>query len=610
MTSISEDGVDTTLKVIDEVVDILGKIELNFDFNPTRRQMEKMQADYFGDYKDSRISLIKAGEEYNNTKEYLSFAREDRDFYKQKYQYALEDKTIDADNLKKIREQSISAQNNYLKSRKNYTQERNDFSQSKVNYYEAASDYYESKLYPKQAWKKYQENLKKESGSNISPELESLKDEVNLDDLGNEELREQLEEFDRRLFHLINEKQGEAEAQQIAKNTVEKVNQKNNNKSTTKPNEVDINDRDLNDTYQQVYQIINDVQKQEEDVELIGINLDEGSILPDPWEEEKTVPTNGKTVSHSEDLNTPYIEHHSYEMDEGTYKGGKNNNYEVKTENLDVETSVREEVSLPNNQDNQIINQGTDKVLEVLETNRYETDNSVLERNGSGGVSIWTKENDGSEILEFHSDAEGNISSSLSEEKTQQFVEFYQEKLDLNLSNTPDINYQKAEDKFIDNGLDMYLTEKQTNRYETNNYTIERNDEGGLDIKDKLGDRGTIFHSDGEGNIENKMLLQESEDFTNFAVQVEDYADNKIKDAVDKFMKAQNVDSYETASFDFHKSLSGLEIINKDGSSELTHEQTKQLLEFSNKINQVFANNEIATATVGKIKEETEEQER
>ncbi|NES64121.1 MAG: hypothetical protein F6K24_02075 [Okeania sp. SIO2D1] len=352
-------------------------------------------------------------------------------------------------------------------------------------------------------------------------------------------------------------------------------------------------DDDIDTTYDRVSQIINDAYTPEKTME---VDVDVAGIIPDPWMDEVT------PVNHAEKLQVPRQEEHSYTVDESIYSNNQIRNYTTKPEN--------EAPAVLDDRPSQIINQGTDRVLEMLETNYYETQHSILERNDEGGVSIWTKDNNGGATLEFHSDASGNIKSSLSEDKSQQFVQLYQEKLDLNPSDAPDIQFQKAEDQAINNSLDLFLTEEQTNRYETDNYTIERNEEGGIDIKDKLSGRGIIFQSDDTGNIENRMLMQESENFTNFSVEVQEYAENKINAAVDKFMEAQNADSYETASFDFNKGVTGWEITNKDGGLALSHEQTKQLLEFSNKVNQAFANNELATSTVGKIKEETEEQER
>ncbi len=763
MTSVTHDGVDITAKVIGEVADILGNIELRFDFNPSQKQMKRMQGEYFDEYLQARTSLIKAGEEYVNSKEDLQFALEDQSYYRQEYYEGRKDKSIGVEELQELKGKSLTSRKFYVEQRDDYVTERDEYSMAKVDYFQAASNYYESKVYPKQAWRKYLDKL--EHQKSLSPEIESLSNGLDLSPLNSDDLEKELADFDARLSSLIESKEGGVKSGVSTEiNVNQNVDETVNNFETDSPlieskeggvksgvsTEINVNqnpDESVNNfetdsPYQMlpdpwlenIESHINVTKKSSQyfnDYYLNQSNFDveidpQTGLITDPWFDNNPIPNNHHGVNmentsfdneltdlildpntelvdfdarvnqnennsdltsnaqlelenfdaqlelsseinpeltdfdarlessqfsgnkspnipqqethHSETIKVSKEEKFEYFIDESIYTTSSQSNYfsqneaeDISTVSSDVKNESRESsfnnptptpTITENSVENQIIADGISNFLELQETNRYETDNYIIERN-DGEISISAKDDSG-EV--FHVDESGNIESNLSLDESQNFVDFsalvnekFEEVNNINEVSSSESEYDLVENQVIYDGVENFLDVQETNRYETHNYIIERNN-GEISINAKDG-RGEVFVVSQDGNIDSQLNLSEREELVNFSLKVDNIVNQKIAEGVDSFLSLQETDSYETNKYLLQKSDdgeisiaeidTGFDVFRIDNTGDiidtnLSREETKNFLEFSENVSKVMANNQIAKATVEKVKEELE----
>ncbi len=730
MASVTHDGVDTTAKVIGEVAEILGTLELRFDFNPSRKQMERMQGEYFDEYLQARTSLIKAGEEYINSKEDLQFALLDQRYYQQEYREARKDKSIDAKELQEFKGKSLTSRKFYVEQRDDYVTERDEYSMAKVDYFQAASNYYESKVYPKQAWRKYLDRL--DAQKNLSPEIESISNEVNLEDFNPDSLEKELADFDAKLSSLIESKQGGVKSEVSTEiNVNQNFDESVNNFDIDSPYEM------LPDPWLENIEHHRNVTKKSSqyfnDYSLYQSNFDveidpQTGLIVDPWFDNNPIPNNHHGVNmentsidneltdlildpntelvdfdarvnqnensselssraqielenfdtqlelsseinpelidfdtklessqfssnkspnipqqethHSETIKVSKEETFEYFIDEYIYTTSSQNNYlsqneaeEISTvssnvKNESIESSLNNQTpTLTENyvENKEIIADGISNFLELQETNRYETDNYIIERN-DGEILISAKDDRG-EV--FHVDNSGNIESNLSLDETQSFVDFsanLNEKFELvnniNEVSSSESEYDLAENQVIADGVENFLDVQETNRYETNKYMFSKSDDGEISITASDG-RGEVFVVSQDRNIDNQLNLSEREELVNFSLKVDNIVNQKIAEGVDTFLSLQETDSYQTNKYLLQKSDdgeisiaeidTGFEVFRIDNTGDiidtnLSREETKNFLEFSHNVSKVVANNEIAKATVEKVKEESEQE--
>ncbi|MDY7008140.1 MAG: hypothetical protein SWX82_30480 [Cyanobacteriota bacterium] len=530
MSSVTHDGVDITAKIISEVAEILGKIELRFDFNPSNRQKERMQAEYFDEYLSARISLMKAGEEYVNSKEDLKFSQEDQKHDNQQYSEAIKNKSTSAEELNNFQGKSAASRAFYLEEREEYVKERDEYSQAKINYFQAASNYYESKVNPKHAWEKYVDKLHK--SKEISPEIESLANLPDFDALNPEKLKQELDDFDARLSYLIEEKQ-ESSTQKENQTSTETI--VNKEESSNNINNVEVNSQTeiIEDPWFENAEISNRYKRNQVSVET---NIHQGTnsnnfdvevdpktgLIQDPWIDIEQLESRNNTIKEQ---NSQEIKHQKYSETSTNTEDLKISDliYDPEEdETLDYENSYQiTNMELQNNietdenytpdvdyadvkvdfQQNQIIASGIEKFLLLEETNNYEA-NKYLFSKSDNEISITAGDERG-EV--FHVDKEGNIESYLDENETQEFIKFSTEVDDI-------VNKQIAD------GVEQFLSVQGTDIYRTNEYLFEKNNSGISISSNESGEK--ILQTSLEGNIESNLSIKETQMFLEFSKDV------------------------------------------------------------------------------------------
>ncbi|NEO52620.1 MAG: hypothetical protein F6K54_05745 [Okeania sp. SIO3B5] len=298
---------------------------------------------------------------------------------------------------------------------------------------------------------------------------------------------------------------------------------------------------------------------------------------------------------------------------------------ELELEHLDTQQEAASEINpeladsdnqpeqIDNSSAHQMIADGINNFLELQNTDRYETENYILEK-GDEEISISTKDERG-EV--FHQDAQGNIESNLTQDEIEKFVDFseqVQEKSnsleqnhETNKALESENDYEQAENKLIADGIDNFLTMQESERYETANYVLEKSENGEISISTRDGDNeNKLFTVDEGGTITNQLSAEQTEDFVTFADQVGEAANKKILEAVDNFLDLQEKDYHGTTNYFFEKTSDGdISITSKssgeevfkasaDGSIEenLSPEETKKFLEFANTVEQAVEQKE------------------
>ncbi|NEQ78355.1 MAG: hypothetical protein F6K23_38435 [Okeania sp. SIO2C9] len=267
-----------------------------------------------------------------------------------------------------------------------------------------------------------------------------------------------------------------------------------------------------------------------------------------------------------------------------------------------------------NSSNNQLIAEGINNFLNLLQTDHYETKNYILERE-DGEISINTKDDRG-EV--FHQDAQGNIESKFTQDETENFVDFseqVQEKSnDLEGNNETnkalelENDYEQSENKLIADGVDNFLTMQESERYETANYILEKSENGEISISARDGDNeNKLFTVDEGGTITNQLSAEQTEDFVTFAEKVNEAANKKILEAVDNFLDLQESDYHGTTNYFFERTSDGdISITSKSSGEEvfqgsadgniveenLSPEETKKFLEFANTVEQAVEQKE------------------
>ncbi|NER01317.1 MAG: hypothetical protein F6K17_01070 [Okeania sp. SIO3C4] len=274
--------------------------------------------------------------------------------------------------------------------------------------------------------------------------------------------------------------------------------------------------------------------------------------------------------------------------------------------NPELANSDNQPEQIDNSSAHQMIADGINNFLELQETDRYETENYILEM-GDEEISISTKDDRG-EV--FHQDAQGNIESNLTQDETEKFVDFskqVQEKsnsLEQNSETNKTLeledDYEQAENQIIADGIDNFLTMQESERYETANYVLEKSDNGEISISARDRDNeNKLFTVDEGGTITNQLSAEQTEDFVTFADQVDEAANKKILEAVDNFLDLQEKDYHGTTNYFFEKTSDGdISITSKSSGEEvfqgsadgniieenLNPEETKKFLEFANTV--------------------------
>lgn len=263
-----------------------------------------------------------------------------------------------------------------------------------------------------------------------------------------------------------------------------------------------------------------------------------------------------------------------------------------------------------NDSNNQIIADGIDKFLDLQETNRYETNNYIFERNDAE-FSIKAKDERGQV---FHLDSQGNIESNFNQDETDKFVEFSNQlkeiterKNQANKIDFADVEFEKAENQVIANGVENFLVMQDSERYETTNYLLQKSETGEISITALGEEQNQLFTVDSDGDIVNQLSAEETENFVNFAAKVDEVANQKIFEAVDDFLDLQGKDYHGTTNYFFDRTSdgdisitsksSGKEVFNAlaDGNiveSNLSPEETKKFLEFANNVDKAVAQKE------------------
>ena len=298
----------------------------------------------------------------------------------------------------------------------------------------------------------------------------------------------------------------------------------------------------------------------------------------------------------------------------------------MELENFDAQLEVSSEINpglanfdnqleqIDNRYAEQMIADGINNFLELQETDRYETENYILEK-GDEEISISTKDDRG-EV--FHQDPQGNIESNLTQNETEKFVDFseqVQEKSN-NLEQNHETNkalesendYEQAENKLIADGIDNFLTIQESERYETANYVLEKSDNGEISISARDGDNeNKLFTVDSDGTITNQLSAEQTGDFVTFAEKVDEAANKKILEAVDNFLDLQEKDYHGTTNYFFERTSDGdISITSKSSGEEvfqgsadgniveenLSPEETKKFLEFANTVEQAVEQKE------------------
>ena len=296
----------------------------------------------------------------------------------------------------------------------------------------------------------------------------------------------------------------------------------------------------------------------------------------------------------------------------------------IELENFDVQLEASSQINpelanfdnkleqLENSSAHQIIADGINNFLDLQETDRYETKNYTIERE-DGETSIKTKE--GSEV--FHQDTQGNIESKLTQDETEKFVDFseqVQEKSndlgnhETNRALETENDYEQSENKLIADGIDNFLTMQESERYETANYVLEKSEDGEISISVHDGDNeNKLFTVDSDGTITNQLSAEQTEDFMTFSEKVDEAANKKILEAVDKFLDLQEKGYHGTTNYFFEKTSDGdISITSKSSGEEvfqgsadgsiieenLSPEETKKFLEFANTVEQAVEQKE------------------
>ncbi|GGA45987.1 hypothetical protein [Okeania sp. KiyG1] len=298
----------------------------------------------------------------------------------------------------------------------------------------------------------------------------------------------------------------------------------------------------------------------------------------------------------------------------------------MELENFDVQLEASSQINpelanfdnqleqIDNSSAHQTIADGINNFLELLQTDRYETENYILEK-GDEEISINTKDDRG-EV--FHQDAQGNIESNLTQDETEKFVDFseqVQEKSN-NLEGNNETNkalelendYEQSENKLIVDGVDNFLTMQESERYETANYILEKSENGEISISARDGDNeNKLFTVDEGGTITNQLSAEQTEDFVTFAEKVDEAANKKILEAVDNFLDLQESDYHGTTNYFFERTSDGdISITSKSSGEEvfqgsadgniveenLSPEETKKFLEFANTVEQAVEQKE------------------
>ncbi|NEN92112.1 MAG: hypothetical protein F6K48_25705 [Okeania sp. SIO3H1] len=262
----------------------------------------------------------------------------------------------------------------------------------------------------------------------------------------------------------------------------------------------------------------------------------------------------------------------------------------------------------------QTIADGINNFLELLQTDRYETENYILEK-GDEEISISTKDDRG-EV--FHQDAQGNIESKFTQDETEKFVDFseqVQEKSnsleqnhETNKALELENDYEQSENKLIADGVDNFLTMQESERYETANYILEKSENGEISVSARDGDNeDKLFTVDSDGAITNQLSAEQTEDFMTFAEKVDEAANKKILEAVDNFLDLQEKDYHGTTNYFFERTSDGdISITSKSSGEEvfqgsadgniieenLSPEETKKFLEFANTVEQAVEQKE------------------
>lgn len=536
MSSVTHDGVDITAKAINEVAEILGKIELRFDFNPSNRQKERMQTEYFDEYLSARISLMKAGEDYVNSKEDLKFSQEDQKFDREQYNEFIKNKSTSAEELNDLKGKSAASRESYLKGRDEYVKERDEYSQAKINYLEAASNYYESKVNPKHAWEKYLDKLHK--SKEISPEIDSLANLPDWDDLNPDKLKQELDDFDARLSSLIEEKQESGTQKENPASTETIVNKDESNNNINNNVEVNYQTELIEDPWFENSEISTRHKRNQVSVET---NINQGTnsnnfdveidpktgLIQDPWIDVEQLESRNNTIKEqsSKEQNSQEIKHQKYSETSTNAEDLKISDliYDPEEdETLDYENSYESNnMQLQNNietdenynpnvdytdvkvdfQQNQAIADGIEKFLLLEETNSYEANKYLFSKSDSE-ISITARDGRG-EV--FHVDEDGKMESYLDQSETQQFLKLSTEVDDI-------VNEQIAD------GVEQFLSLQETDTYRTNEYVFEKNNNGISISSNESGAK--IFQTSLEGNIEENLSLKETQMFLEFSKDV------------------------------------------------------------------------------------------
>ena len=169
--------------------------------------------------------------------------------------------------------------------------------------------------------------------------------------------------------------------------------------------------------------------------------------------------------------------------------------------------------------------------------------------------------------------------------------------------------YEQAEGKAIADGIDNFLRLEQTQQYQTSNFLLEKSESGDISIS---VNNEKIFTAAPDGNIENQLNADQAQNFLEFAAKVDDVANERIHESVEKFLDFQEKDHHGTTNYFFERSSEGeVSVTSKetgeevfkatsDGSIEtsLNPEEVKKFLDFADQVDEVVMQKEQSNSQV------------
>ncbi len=447
------------------------------------------------------------------------------------------------------------------------------------------------------------------------------------------ELQEELTDFDSRLSSSIDSKEGEIEPQVSTEaNFNQNLEETPDNFDTDFSYEI-IPDPWLENTehsqnvIQKSSQDINDYYPNETNFD-VQIDPQTGLVV-DPWLDNNLIPNNygvnmeNTTTTIDDELTDLTLDSTNELVDfDSQLASNQLSTNDIPDISQNEPTDI--EIFTDNSVENQeLIADGIYNFLELQETDFYETDNYIIQRN-DGEIFINSKD-DGSEV--FHIDSSGSIESNLDSDETQKFVDFsalvnekfHQTNVETTVS-TSEVEYDLAESQVIADGIRNFLDIQEIDYYETDNYIIERNN-GDISITAFDG-RGEVFTVSRDGSIDNQFDFLEREELSNFSVKVDNIVNQKITEGIDNFLSSQETNTYEANNYLLHKSDdgeititeldTGADLFRTDNSGNVidanfTREETKNFLQFSHDVSKFMANNQLINSNVEKAKEESEQ---